>query len=161
MDRRCERLDCPFTADVHEVHLRIVEEKMVVERRDCDAAVEQHAHDWIDLVLEHDDVAHEHRVGAAAARECDPGGQSDERLQWPAVDAHRYVGPGLGDLEHAFRLDVRAFQARERFDAFQRFGRGRLGVSESCRCQRGRHERGTHKGKQSRHGGHRGWSFRS
>ena len=49
-------------AYVHEHDPGRIPEKVVVERRDLEAIVESGAHDRIDLVLQEDHVAHDHRM---------------------------------------------------------------------------------------------------
>ena len=55
-----ERLGVAVAADVHEVDLRLIEEEVVVQRRHLEAGIERRAHRRVDLVLEHDGIAHQH-----------------------------------------------------------------------------------------------------
>src|SRR5262249_44020586 len=70
-----------FAADVHEVDARFGEEEVVVERGDLDARIEQRAHYGVYLVLEKDEVAHDHRLDSRflPGNEADPGGKPHER----------------------------------------------------------------------------------
>ena len=94
-----------LTADVHEVDLRVVEERVVVERGDLQPGVEQLAEHRVHLVLEEHEVAHDHGLAAARRRGTTAhGDEAHEGRHGPAVDGDLGVGPRRGDLEDAFRL---------------------------------------------------------
>jgi hypothetical protein len=66
-------------ADMHVERGRSCAQQMIVNRRDIEAAVEQPRHDWIDLGLQQDKVAHDRHAGVhrlerdpAAERQCRP-----------------------------------------------------------------------------------------
>jgi hypothetical protein len=65
---------------VQEVHGGFVVEEVVMQRRDLEAGGEQLRHHRVDLVLEQDEVAHDHRLRDAGPtrRERGPGCEAKE-----------------------------------------------------------------------------------
>jgi hypothetical protein len=55
-----ELINGAFTTDVHEIDARLIEEEMVVERRNRKAVIECRGHDRVHLVLEEHEVACDH-----------------------------------------------------------------------------------------------------
>src|SRR3954465_2573917 len=70
---------------------------MVVNRGLFDAACLQRAHDRRDLVLEEDQVAHDHRLAVRITLECRPSSQSKGRLDGDIIQLHRQVGAGKSE----------------------------------------------------------------
>src|SRR5205823_633563 len=78
-------------ADVHEVDLRLVEEEVVVQRRDFQAVGEGRVDGRGHFILEHHGVAHDHSTVRSGC-ESRPGAEAAERLPGRAVDLDRHIG---------------------------------------------------------------------
>ena len=61
-----ERAGLSHAADMHEVDFRLIEEEVIVQRGHFETGVECGAHRRVDLVLEHDSVAHHHDLSVVA-----------------------------------------------------------------------------------------------
>jgi hypothetical protein len=121
---------------MHEVNLRLIEEEMVVQRRDREAGIERGAHRRAHFVLEQREVAHQHRARVVRGK-CNPRREPHERRQLPAVHGHRHVDARQGQLQHALGFAVSAFDARDALDTcgvewrVERMARGARAEQES------------------------------
>jgi len=82
---------------------------MVVQRRHLQPVVQCRTHDWIDLIFEQDDIAHDHGVVPGAGEGC-PSGQTLIGIsRLPPTIAWKSLR-GEADLEHALPADQRALK---------------------------------------------------
>src|SRR5262249_46088443 len=87
----------PNAADVHEEHVWVIKEEVVVQRGHLESVVEGRAHRGIHLWLGQDDVAHDHRL-IAGRLECGPRREALERPHLNANDHHTEVTTRNTDL---------------------------------------------------------------
>src|SRR5262245_21519072 len=91
-----------MATDVHEVDLGFIEEQMIVQRRHLKAGVECGAHDGVDLVLEHDGVAHHGYLFIdMRGGERSPRREAYEGRHGPLVDLDFDIRARFRNLEHA------------------------------------------------------------
>jgi hypothetical protein len=60
----------PHAADVHEHHLGCVSQEVVVKRCNLQAIVKGYAHHRIDLIFQHDHIAHDHDLLPSLLKGC-------------------------------------------------------------------------------------------
>lgn len=118
MDSLSELFHTALALDVHEEGFRIVIEKMVVQRGDGQARVEQHAHHRVDFILEQDQVAHDHRLSLSllASSESSPSGEAHKGGHFPFVHGDGEIATGGCDLENLFLLVEGALEAGDFLD---------------------------------------------
>ena len=86
--------------EMHEHHLGHVAQEVVVDRRDLEATLEQNLLHGLELVLQEDQVAHDHR-SLPRGHEDDPGGRPHGRNDGESVDDDLEVVLRKGELELA------------------------------------------------------------
>src|SRR5262245_48442455 len=83
-----EGLEGAIATDVHEINLRIVIEKVIVQCRHAQSILQRDAHYRVYLVLKHDEIAHHHGFFLDAFPEGCPGREAHEGFQSPAIDSY-------------------------------------------------------------------------
>ena len=78
----------------------MIEEEMVVQRRDAKAVVERGRHGRIDFVFEENGVAHHHRA-TFRFDERGPGAESHERRHRPTIDGNFHIIAREGNFINA------------------------------------------------------------
>ena len=103
-----ESFGLPMATDVHKVDLWLIEEEVIVKRRDFEACFDCRVH----LILKHDGVAHHGGLrGGMSRRERGPRRETHERRHGPLVDLDFDVSPWFGDLENALFGDQLSLDA--------------------------------------------------
>ena len=117
-----------FAADVHEIDLRLVVEKVVVQRSDGKAVVQRRAHHGIHFILKKHGVAHDHDAAHLCFCESRPRSQSHEWRHGPAVHDYLHIVARRGDLKDTFSGAPCTLDPGDLFDAVR--------VECRVRCER-------------------------
>ena len=86
---RCELLGSTASSDVHKHHAGRIEEEVIVE-----------GHHRIHLILEENEIAHDHQFALGMRRKRRPRGQAQERMHFAAFDSDLDVGSREIDAVH-------------------------------------------------------------
>lgn len=106
------KLHCiSLSGDVHIEGRGLRPQKMIVDSCYRYAAGEQLAHDGIDLILDHDQIAHDHGF-AAHGFEGEPATQRERRLDSHTVHGDMQIGSRQAEFMHAAWLIGTCFAER-------------------------------------------------
>ena len=144
-DGRRQLLHAVLSFNVHEINLRLIEEKMIVQRRHAQALIKRDRHNWIDFIFEKNRVAH-HQGPLVCAGKPSPGAKSHKRRHRPPIDYDSHVAARKGNLIDTFLGIEFAFEPCNLVD-FCGIKRGRRATAQhNAKHSTGKnalHEKGT------------------
>src|SRR5438874_7401140 len=88
------------TVNVHEEHLWLCPEEMIVQGSDFQPMLKQRRHDWIDFCLQEHQISHHHVITAVTFGHGKPSTESERRRHGIVRDRHMQIVAWDVDLEH-------------------------------------------------------------
>ena len=83
----------PHSVYMHEIYVRVVPEKMVVQCGHIDSVIEKRRHDGIDFILKQHKIAHHHFASVCCFGQRDPSAESEWRRRRESLNRHLQVVP--------------------------------------------------------------------
>src|SRR4030095_8642846 len=95
-------LDGALALDVHKEYSGMIEEEVIVQGGNVQAAFQSYEHSQINFVFEENSIAHDHCFTVRGFSKASPRGQSHERRHFPAIDGNRDVVAWKADFVSTF-----------------------------------------------------------